>query len=74
MKKYLAAVLTLTLLAGLALCVPAALAETNPDWPTLHIIARKLGEGDPDNPILPLLEQAIECNIEVDWRAPSDYG
>lgn len=74
MKKYLAAVLALMLLAGLVLCVPAALAETNPDWPTIRIIARKLGEGDPDNPILPLLEQAIECNIEIDWRAPSDYG
>lgn len=49
-------------------------AQSNPDWPTIRIIARKLGEGDPDNLILPLLEQAIECNIEVDWRAPSDYA
>ncbi len=74
MKKKMAVILALALILTSLLSLAQVAQAGNPDWPTIQLIARKLGEGDPVNPILPILEEKIQANIEIDWRAPADYG
>ena len=74
MKKKMAVLLVLVLVFTSMLGLMQTAQAGNPDWPTIRLIARKLGEGDPVNPILAILEEKIQANIEIDWRAPSDYG
>ena len=73
MKKF-SLILALALILNLAVGLTSVAYAANPDWPTIRLIVRKLGEGNIVNPILPILEEKIQANIEIDWRAPADYG
>ncbi|HEY5586747.1 MAG TPA: hypothetical protein VIK78_19940 [Ruminiclostridium sp.] len=41
---------------------------------TIKLIGRKLSQANPDNPIKPIIEKKLGITLDIDWRAPSDYG